>query len=208
MAKSEILGIGELKESFAKVKNDVETRIARYMVVGAGQVIKRKAKEIAQANGSVRTGAMIRNIVIKREPSAPSGTAQYHLAVRSGGGLTKKQKSTAKLAINAGGRIVTKYENDPYYWRWVERGHKIVGKAENGDRSFTSQTVIRRTKKGKIIVRNKLVATNSLRERRKVATGEVSAKPFLAPALEQGKTEAIEAMGTRLKKELDKAGKA
>lgn len=208
MAKTEVLGIGELKASFSEVQDAMKTRIARYMVVGAGQVIKKKAKEIAQANGSVRTGAMVRNIVIKRETQAPSDTAQYHLAVRSGGALTKKQKSTSKLAINAGGRIVRKYENDPYYWRWVERGHKIVAKADKGEASFKSQTIIRRTKKGKVIVRSKLVATNSLRERRKVSTGEVSAKPFLQPALEQCRAEAIAAMETNLQKELAKASKA
>ena len=208
MADSEIMGIGAMRANFAQLKSDTSTRIARAMVVAAGGVLKRKAKAIAQSNGSVRTGAMVKNIAIKREPQAPAGTAEYNLGVRNGGGLTKKQKSTAKLAVNAGGRIVKKYENDPYYWRWVEQGHKIVPKADKGEASFVSKTVVRRTKNGKLIVRNKLAATNSLRERRKVTMGTVSAKPFLAPALEQGRAQAIEAMQARIAKELEKASKA
>lgn len=161
MAKSEILGIGELSQSFRGLKTDMETRTARAMVVAAGGVLKRKAKSIAQANGSVRTGAMIKNIAIKREPQAPAGTAQYHLGVRHGRQLTKKQKTNSKLAVNKGGRIVKRYEDDPYYWRFAEFGTK-----------------------------------------------KQQATPFIAPALEQGKTEAIDAMATRLQKELEKASKA
>ena len=161
MAKSEILGIGDLRQNFGQLKDGMETRIARSMVVAAGGVLKRKAKAIAQGNGSVRTGAMVKNIVIKREPDAPAGTVQYNMGVRHGRDLTKKQKSTAKLAVGKSGRIVKKYVDDPYYWRFAEFGTK-----------------------------------------------KQQATPFIGPALEQGKTEAIEAMGTRLKKELDKAGKA
>lgn len=161
MAKTELLGIGDLKQNFGKLKEGMETRIARSMVVAAGGVLKKKAKAIAQGNGLMRTGALIKNIVIKREPAAPVSTAQYHLGVRHGRHLTKKQKTNSKLAINKGGRIVKRYEDDPYYWRFAEFGTK-----------------------------------------------KQQATPFIGPALEQGKTEAIEAMGTRLKKELDKAGKA
>ena len=206
MAKSEILGIGELSQSFRELKSDMETRTARAMVVAAGGVLKRKAKSIAQANGSVRTGAMIKNIAIKREPQAPAGTAQYHLGVRHGRQLTKKQKSNSKLAVGKSGRIVKKYADDPYYWRWVEQGHKVVPR-KTGDSSETELTYTRRGRSGKMITYTRKRGSDSLRARRAAATGSVAAKPFIAPALEQGKTEAIDAMATRLQKELEKASK-
>lgn len=202
MANSEVLGIGEMRAAFARVKNGMETRTGRLMVVAAGGVLKRKAKAIAQANGSVRTGAMVKNIAIKREPQAPAGTVQYNMAVRSGADLTKKQKSNSRLGVTAGGRIVKNYVDNPYYWRFVERGHKIVGRSEGGEKSFTTTTYTQRLRNGKTVVRTKDRATNSMRARRAAASGMVPAKPFLGPALEQGKEEAIAAMGTRLEKEL------
>lgn len=161
MAKTETLGIGELKANFDKLKTGMETRIARSMVVAAGGVLKRKAKANMQRQGLVRTGSMVKNVAIKRETQAPAGTAQYHLGVRHGKNKTRAQRKTGKLSVNTKGRIVKRYEDDPYYWRFAEFGTK-----------------------------------------------KQQATPSLGPALEEGKTEAIEAMAARLKKELDKAGTA
>lgn len=205
MAKTETLGIGELKQNFARLKDGMETRIARSMVVAAGGVLKRKAKAIAQGNGSVRTGAMIKNIAIKREPQAPPGTAQYHLGVRSGKDLTRKQKNAGKrLVVRSNGRIGVQYADNPYYWKWVEQGHNITPREPVADGTTTYQ---QRLRNGKVVTRTKKNVGTSIRQRRKHQTQSVAARPFIAPALEQGKTEAIDAMGARLKKELDKAGK-
>lgn len=124
MADSKILGIGELSQSFQSLKTGMETRTARVMVAAAGGVVRSKARGIAQAKGLRKSGALIKNIVIKREPQAPAGTAQYNLGVRHGRNLTKKQKTNSKLAINKTGRIVKRYEDDPYYWRFPEFGTK------------------------------------------------------------------------------------
>lgn len=184
MADQEVMGIGALKQKFGALKTGMATRTSRAMVVAAGGVLKRKAKEIALANGSMRTGTMIKNIAIKRETQAPAGTAQYHLGVRNGGELTKKQKAKgSRLAVNGRGRVVTRYVDDPYYWRWVEQGHKIVPRAPQGQRT-------------------------SLRSRRRSAASKVAARPFIGPALVQGRVEAIDAMSARLQKELDKAAAA
>lgn len=209
MVKTETLGIGNMKANFAKLRDDMKTRTARAMVVAAGGVIKKKAKEIAQSNGSVKTGAMVKNIAIKREPQAPADTARYNLGVRHGRDLTKKQKSNAKLVVNKVGRIVKQYVDDPYYWRWVELGHRFVPRAQEGDSSFVKTTYTQRLRNGKLVVRTKQAASQGLRNRRRTASSQrAGAKPFLAPALEQGKEEAITAMGDRLQKELDKAGRA
>lgn len=124
--KTEILGIGELRQAFAQLK-DID-RGARRIVVAGGQVLKRKAKAIAQAKGLVRTGAMIKNIAIKRERT-PTGEAQYNLGVRHGRDLSRKQKQNSKLAVGRNGRIVKRYENDPFYWRFHEFGTKKLSAA-------------------------------------------------------------------------------
>lgn len=122
MAKTEVLGIGALSDSFRELRTGMETRVGRAMVVAGGGVLKRRAKTNAIAQGLKRTGALVRNIVIKREPQAPPGTDQYNLGVRHGRNLTRKQKSSSKLGVNAAGRIVKRYEDDPYYWRFAELG--------------------------------------------------------------------------------------
>ena len=125
MPDSAILGIGNLRDNFAQINEAaIQTRIGRRMVVVAGNILKAEAKSLAQQQGLRRTGALIKNIVIKRETKAPPGTVQYNLGVRHGRGLTKKQKASKTLAVNKGGRIVTRYADDPYYWRFAEFGTK------------------------------------------------------------------------------------
>lgn len=181
MPDKDILGIGEMQGNFAKLRDEVKNRTSRRMVVAAGNVLKRKAKQIAQSNGSVRTGAMVKNIAIKREAQAGGDTTQYHLGVRHGRNLTGKAKKNSKLAVASSGRIVKRYQDDPYYWKWVEQGHNIVARASQGDK-------------------------RSRKARRASPTGRVEAKPFIGPALEQGKAEAIEAMNDRLLTDLAKVG--
>ncbi len=122
MPKTEVLGIGELSQAYRGLKTEMEDRTARGMVVSAGGLVKRRARGLALAQGLKRTGAMVKNIAIKRETQAPAGTAQYHLGVRHGHNLTRKQKAKGKLGVNAAGRIVKRYEDDPYYWRFAELG--------------------------------------------------------------------------------------
>lgn len=184
-SKTEIIGVAALSNKFKALGRDMETRTSRVMVVAAGGVLKRKAKSIALAKGLKRSGAMIKNIAIKRETQAPAGTAQYHLGVRHGRNLTKKQKAKpGKLAVGANGRIVKRYEDDPYYWRWVERGHKIVARASAVDR-------------------------RGIAARRRGATGaSVPPHPFIAPALDEGRADALVAMERALNKVLEKAARS
>ena len=203
MAKTEVMGLGDLGQTYRELKTEMDTRTARGMVVSAGGVLKRKAKEIAIGNGSRRTGVMVKNIAIKREKQAPPGTAQYHLGVRNGGDLSSKSKKAGKrLVVRNNGRIGVQYVDDPYYWKWVEKGHKIVGREPVADGVTTYETTLRN---GKKVIRKKAFSGAGLRARRRASTGSVEAKPFIAPALEQGRGEAIEAMNKRLQRDLEKA---
>lgn len=113
-------GASELAAKFRGLRDDMQRRTAFRMAVAGARVVVRSAKDIARGLGLMKSGTMVRNIVSKREPNAGAGVAQYNVGVRHGHNLTKKQKSTAKLAVNKNGRIVKKYENDPFYWRFIE----------------------------------------------------------------------------------------
>lgn len=122
--KPEVLGTPELSAKFRQLGEGMVKRTGLRMVVAAGQLLKRTAKSIAQEHGLRKSGALIKNIVIKRDRQAPAGTIQYNLGVRHGNDLTKKQKQRSKLAVGRNGRIVKRYEDDPFYWRFPEFGTK------------------------------------------------------------------------------------
>ena len=91
--KAEILGIGQLQKSFANLKQDMLIKTSRRMVASGGGVVRTEAKKIAQSYGLRKSGALIRNIAIKRERNAPAGTEQYNLGVRHGRDLGNGKKS-------------------------------------------------------------------------------------------------------------------
>lgn len=125
MAKTQMLGVGDLTEKYRGLREDMKSRTAARMVVAAGGILRGGSKTIARQKGLVRSGALVKNIAIKRETQAvPEGTVQYNLGVRHGRDLTKKQKTKTKLAVGASGRIVKRYVDDPFYYRFAEVGTK------------------------------------------------------------------------------------
>jgi hypothetical protein len=189
------------------MSRDMETRTARIVVAAAGRVLKNAAIANARANGSVLSGVMIKNIVFKHERKTSAGTAQVNLGVRHGAkGQSKKQRAVNKRLRVVGGRVMVEYINNPYYFRWVERGHRIVSRAKSGEESFTVSTYQQHLRNGKVITRTKKRSTAGLRARRAAATVDVPAKPFLEPALRDNQQAVIDAMSQRLAKELQKLG--
>ncbi|UBB19551.1 hypothetical protein [Comamonas odontotermitis] len=185
MAKTETLGIGNLRATFVKAKGGAP-RLARRTVMAGGRILKAEAKSIAQANGSVRTGVMVENIAIKRESKAGPGIEQYNLGVRRGKDQSKKVRAAgkSKLRVNADGRIQRVRDNNPFYWGWVELGHRTVSRRSN-------------TKRGK----------QGISKRRAQSSGWVKAKPFIGPALERKKSDVIAAMGQAAAREVEKLGR-
>lgn len=157
MMAEKIEGVAPLTATFLQLRNDMELRTARAMVVAGGGVLKKEAKTIAQTLGLKRTGALINNIAIKREKT-PVGIAQYHLGVRHGREITKSGAKKLLLKVGRNGRIVR--ANDPFYWRFQELDTK--------NRDGT---------------------------------------PFIGASLENKREAAIEAMGARAIKELEKSKK-
>lgn len=164
-----IEGLSELRQSFSGVATDMRTRTSRLMVAAAGGVVRKEARSLAQAQGLRMTGALIKNIVIKRDRS-PDGLAQYSLGVRHGRAMGKKAPRRLVLAKN--GRVVSAVIDDPFYWWFLENGRNVY----HGD--------------GK---------------RRRNIRSRVEATPFLAPALENKRADALDAMATRLVAAIRKA---
>ena len=183
MGAERLFGLGSLRASFLQVADDIRVRTARSMVVTAGGVLRKEAKSLAQKQGLRRTGALIKNIAIKREKT-PDGMVQYNLGVRHGRDLGRKAQKV--LTVRKSGLVGVKYLNDPFYWSYLEFGRNIY---KGGDRA--------KNPNGK---RHRMRTT-------KTVTGRVPATPFIGPALINKRSEAIQAMEESLRKTLEKAAK-
>ncbi len=185
MPETQILGIADLRKNFEAAAKD-SPRLARRAVVAGGRILKDEARSIARANGSIRTGVMVENIAIKRESRAGQGVEQYNLGVRRGKDQSKKVRAagTSKLKVNADGRIQRVRDNNPYYWGWVELGHKTVARRSN-------------TKRGR----------SGIAKRRAQSNGWVNARPFIGPALERKRSQVLQAMAQAVAREVARAGR-
>jgi HK97 gp10 family phage protein len=199
-ADTQIIGMADLTKKFAALKE--LGRGARRAVLAAAQVLRSEAKSLARQQGLLRTGALIRNIAIKRERT-PESLVQYHLGVRHGRDLTRKQKSTGRVTVNKAGRIVKRYENDPYYWRFHELGYKWVPRA-SGQAGSGVTVYYQRLRNGKLHKRSKKWRADSITGRRRAATKTVPARPFIAPALANKKREALDALVRALDAEIQR----
>lgn len=113
-----IEGVGELRKQFEAIADNQKINMGRRMVASAGGVLRKEAKALAQGHGLKRSGALIKNVAIKREKSAPPGVVQYHLGVRNGPDLGRKAQKV--LVVKENGRIGSKYVDNPFYWRFLE----------------------------------------------------------------------------------------
>jgi len=200
--KVEIIGIGELNKHFSDLKRDLIHKTSLRMVASAGNVLKKEAKAIAQAKGLKISGSLIRNIAIKRERKAPPGVTQYNLGVRHGRDLGKRH--TKYLAFSkVKGRIVIRRKDDPFYWKFIEFGHKIVPRA-SGQLGNTDVFHTRLSKYWKVRTIKRTLSNDSITIRRRSPSGFVEAVPFIQPALQNKAQEAIKAMEERLIKEIEK----
>jgi HK97 gp10 family phage protein len=207
MADERIAGLGELLKTFSSLSGDMKKNGARRIAAAGGGVLRKEARNIAQSKGLRKTGTLIKNIVIKREKDAPEGTEQYNLGVRHGRDLGKKYK---QLTLGKNGRVRVDYKNNPYYWLFLEFGHRIVARNTGQTGGGVSKWVQRARgydQNGKLLNRSREFSNASLTGRRKSSTGFVDATPFIQPALENKRNEALAAMEKQALKEVEKAKK-
>ena len=142
MAKqvASVAGLQQLGQRFARLTEDMQTKVARSATNAAAQVVKKAAIEKAPK----ATGNVAKNVVVRRiRPERQDATETYVVTVRSGKG-TKKQREAGYA--------------DAYYWRFLEFG-----------------------------------------------TVKMPAQPFIRPAFDQSKTQAVEAMKRVLQARITRA---
>lgn len=137
---TKIFGAENLKAKFLELRQDMVSKTSLRMSASAANEVKKEAKALALSHGFKKSGALVRNIAIKRETGTAPGIAQYHLGVRHGRDLTKKSRDKSPLVYRKG-RI--RYENDPFYWSFLELGWTPYGKDNNRipGRSFIGQAL-------------------------------------------------------------------
>ncbi len=135
-----ITGLSGLSAQFKKLENNMKRKTAFRMVAAGGRVLRKEAKTLAKGHGLKRSGALIRNIAIKRESNAPPGTVQYNLGVKHGRNLGNGKKVIKFLALDKrSGRVVTKRQNDPFYWSFHEFGTKHLDKKSFIEQAFKNK---------------------------------------------------------------------
>lgn len=119
---AEMRGLAELLANLDALGQTVR-QSARGATNAAAQVVRAQAVANARAQGLVETGALVKNIAVKRERNTPPNITEYRIGVRHGRGA----KGAQKIAVRGrDGSIRFQYTNDPFYWRFWEFGHYNV----------------------------------------------------------------------------------
>lgn len=118
--KSQLLGAPEMRAALRALEADVVKRIARGGVVAMAQPVKREAIRIARSNFVERSGALFRNIAMKRQRGTPPNISQVNIGVRHG----RESKNAKKIYVRRGLKASVRYLNDPFYYRFHEFGTK------------------------------------------------------------------------------------
>ena len=161
-------GLAALANALKELPQAIATKHLRKATANMAALVRNEARVNAARGGAsfphVITGEMLRDIQMKRERASTPLDAIYSVFVRSG----KKSRLSGKA------RDVNK---DSFYWRFVEFGHWInPGHALGGGRGSADKD------------RKRAAA---------IAAGHnhfVTARPFMRPAFETKKLEAIEVL--------------
>lgn len=152
---------GDLIAGFDKLIEAAGESTLRASGVAGAKVFRDQASANAQA--SRKTGILQNNIIIKRVEEESDGNKRqtYLVTVRSG-------------KMNT--------EGDAYYWKWVELGHKVVGKRASKKVSLKAHRIAYEAEFG---------------------TSVVPAYPFMRPAYTAKKGAALEAMKQRMAEKIN-----
>ncbi len=198
-------GLKELEAALKDLDKKLATKIARRAVAKGAGVIRAEARTRAKALGLVLSGAMVKNIALKREPKTPRTRTEYHVGVRHGAQAKNAKKVIGK---KKNGKLSVSYENDPYYWWFVEFGHRIVPRGAGNTAGQAGGGItewMHTLRNGKQQKRKKAWSASSITGRRRSATQTVPAKPFLRPAWEAKREAAAQMIADTLRTELLKA---
>lgn len=119
----QISGLIELEQALQGLEKKLATKIARRAVARGAGVIRAEARTRAKAQGLVNSGALVKNIALKRETKTARTRTEYHVGVRHGA----QAKNARKIQVRErSGKLRTLYQNDPFYWWFWEFGHQNI----------------------------------------------------------------------------------
>lgn len=159
----------DLSDMFRAIKDTTDSlreaageSTLRAAAVAGAAVFRDEAKQNALAHR--QTGVLHNNIIIKHLPEESDGSRRqvYIVTVRTG-----------KFGA----------DGDAYYWRWVERGHKIIWKKAGQSRNDARKEAARL----------------------EYGTARVPAYPFMRPAFDSKKQPATEASKIELARKIKEA---
>ena len=150
-------GLDNLKRVLADLPNNLRRKALTKALRAAGKVVLDEAKArvpvLKTATPYRRAGTVKKAIKIRvSKMDKRQGNVGVFINVKP---LTKAQIGTFKATAGKKASGATN-PNDPYYWRWLEFGHKIVPRS-----------------------------SKRLKQRHMAATGRVAARPFLRPAADK-----------------------
>lgn len=187
-------GIDELKRALAEAGPFIRKKAVRGALREAGKVIQAAARAnvpiLKTPKKNRKPGTIKKNIVVRASKYArQDGNEGVYVSVRP---LTAKRIRQFKVARAKKGKAFSGSENpaDPYYWRFVEFGHRIVprGTSQSG---FGTTVYTQRLRNGRVVMRSKKFNYQSLTGRRRTAGGFVEPRPFMRMAVDQKGNEAI-----------------
>ena len=150
-------GLDQLMRSLRDVPNNLRKKALTKALRAAGKVVLDEARARAPVlSGTARNrkaGTVKKAIKLRvSKMDKRQGNVGVFINVKP---LTKAQIGTFKATAGKKASGATN-PNDPYYWRWLEFGHKIVPRS-----------------------------SKRLKQRHMAATGRVAARPFLRPAADK-----------------------
>lgn len=181
-------GLDNLKRTLQALPNNIRRKALTKALRAAGKVVLDEAKArvpVLSTATPYRRVATVKNAIKIRvsKMDKRQGNVGVFINVKP---LTKAQIGKFKASsVKAGGKASgSANPNDPYYWRWLEFGHRIVARSA-GQQGGGITSYTQRLRNGKLKSRTAKWSASSITGRRRLATGSVAARPFLRPAADK-----------------------
>jgi HK97 gp10 family phage protein len=166
--ETKVLGVPNLRAQLEAVPERLRRRVLRNALAAGARVVRDAAR---------RAAPVLKKFDKRRKP----GTLKKAITVRT----SKRDQRAGNVGVFVnvrparGPKRFRQSTEDPFYWRWIEFGHRILPKS--GKTKYT--TVVRTRKDGTSWSRTYKSDAASIRNRRRNATIRVPAIPFLRPAI-------------------------
>lgn len=131
MPDIQIKGLRQLEDRMRNFPAKLQKRAIKKALSAGARLVVRAAKANAPEGA---TGALKRNIIAKAGPKRRdiAGSTRYIIGVRHGKVNTRSTKSALGVVRKRRVSAYDKRGQDPYYYRFQERGFTAIGRAKRG----------------------------------------------------------------------------